>query len=68
MTVKHLKRIAVFLFAIFITFAPPGTLIFGAILLFWVIGNVWITVGGALSLAVLAVLLIRRRSTKNLNS
>jgi hypothetical protein len=34
---KQLKRVAVLLLAVFLTFAPPGTLIFGAILLLWLI-------------------------------
>lgn len=58
---KHFKRSAVFLLAVFFTFAPPGTLIFGAILLVWLIGNVWVTVGGVFSLALVAALLIRRK-------
>ena len=58
---KHFKRVALFLLAIFLTFAPPGTLIFGAILLSWLIGNVWVTVAVVLSVALMAVLLTRKR-------
>jgi membrane protein implicated in regulation of membrane protease activity len=66
---KHLKRIAVFLLVGFLTFAPPGTLIFGAILILGLIGNVWLSVGGFFSLVALAaILLIRRRFAKRPNS
>lgn len=59
---KQLKRIAVFLLVGFLTFAPPGTLIFGAILILGLIGNVWLSVGGFLSLVALAAFLLIRRS------
>lgn len=50
------KRVAFFLLAIFLTFAPPGTLILCTILLLWLIGNVWVMVGVVFSLALMAVL------------
>jgi membrane protein implicated in regulation of membrane protease activity len=66
---KHLKRIAVFLLVGFLTFAPPGTLIFGAILILGLIGNVWLSVGVFFSLVALAaILLIRRSFAKRPNS
>ena len=58
---KYFKRVALLLLAIFLTFAPPGTLIFSAILLSWLIGNVWVTVGVVFSVALMAVLLTRKR-------
>ena len=65
---KHLKRVAVFLLAGFLTFAPPGTLIFGTVLILGLIGNIWLTVGGVFGLVtLLAVLLVRRNSAKRPN-
>jgi hypothetical protein len=61
---KHLKRIAVLLFGGFIAFAPPGTLIFGAILILGLVGNFWAIVGGVLVLAALAALLLVRKNSK----
>ncbi|MDT4897913.1 MAG: hypothetical protein QOH25_2990 [Acidobacteriota bacterium] len=66
---KHLKRIAVVLLVGFLTFAPPGTLIFGALLILGLIGNVWLSVIGFFSLVALAAfLLVRGSSAKRPNS
>ncbi len=59
---KHLKRIAVLLITGFLAFAPPGTLIFAAILIVGLIGNVWLAVAGLLGLVALAALLLIRRN------
>jgi hypothetical protein len=65
---RRLKRIAVLLLAGFLTFAPPGTLIFGAILILGLIGNVWVIVGVIVSLIILTtLLLLRRHSAKKRN-
>ncbi len=66
---KRLKRIIVFLLAGFLTFAPPGTLIFGTILILGLIGKIWLTAGGVFILvAVAVVLIVRRNSAKRPNS
>ena len=58
--VKRLKRKAGLLLAAFLLFAPPGTLVVGALLLLGLVGNVWVLAGLALAAALLAVHLYRR--------
>ncbi len=60
---KHFKRIAALLITGFLAFAPPGTLIFGALLILGLIGNVWVAAVGALLLAAIAaaVLLVYKK-------
>ncbi|MDQ3665965.1 MAG: hypothetical protein M3410_05070 [Acidobacteriota bacterium] len=67
---KSPKRIAVLLITGFFAFAPPGTLIFGFMIILGVFGNVWLVAGGALGLVVIAVtwLMIRRRAGKRTNA
>jgi hypothetical protein len=60
---KHIKRIGILLITGFLALAPPGTLIFGLILIVGLIGNVWFTVGGIFSIVVLATVLLVRRNT-----
>jgi membrane protein implicated in regulation of membrane protease activity len=63
--VKYFKRIAILLAAGFIAFAPPGTLIVGALLILGLIGKRWFAAACVLSLcAVAAILFVRRNSTK----
>ncbi|HYN24015.1 MAG TPA: hypothetical protein VES69_03115 [Pyrinomonadaceae bacterium] len=64
------KRIAVLLIAGFFAFAPPGTLIFGFMIILGVVGNVWLAAGGALGLVVIGLtwLMIRRRAGKGTNA
>jgi hypothetical protein len=63
---KNVKRIALFLLACFVAFAPPGTVIFGVILILSVVRNTWVRLGGVLALCLLGVLLVivRRRSKR----
>ncbi len=67
---KSLKRIAVLAITGFFAFAPPGTLIFGFMIILGVVGNVWLAAGGAFGLVVLGVtwLIIRRRVGKRMNA
>ncbi|MBC7911324.1 MAG: hypothetical protein H7Y30_12530 [Pyrinomonadaceae bacterium] len=64
------KRIAVLLITGFFAFAPPGTLIFGFMIILGIVGNVWLVAGGALGLVVIGVtwLMIRRRAGKRTNA
>ncbi|HEX8694494.1 MAG TPA: hypothetical protein VF746_18875 [Longimicrobium sp.] len=59
---KRLKRIAALLFALFLAFAPPGTLIGLALLIAW-LGREYPVVVGALGLAAAAAawLALRKR-------
>jgi uncharacterized membrane protein YdjX (TVP38/TMEM64 family) len=52
---QKLKRVAVLLVAGFFAFAPPGTLLLAAALLFGLLGRVWLGVA-ALCLTVFAAL------------
>ncbi|CAN5657574.1 MAG: hypothetical protein H0T77_05980 [Pyrinomonadaceae bacterium] len=60
------KRIAVLITTGFFAFAPPGTLIFGFMIILGVAGNVWLVAGGAFGLLVIGGtwLMIRRRAGK----
>ena len=62
---KRLKRLAVLVVAGFFAFAPPGTLIVGAAVLFGLLGKVWLTVA-ATALATLAALwlVVKKRSAR----
>lgn len=57
---RSLKRKAGLLLAGFLLFAPPGTLVVGALLLLGLVRNVWILAGLALAAALLAAHLYRR--------
>ncbi len=61
---KNPKRIAVLLATGFLAFAPPGTLIFGFMIILGVVGNVWLVAGGALAGVAIGVtwLIIRRQA------
>ncbi len=64
---KSPKRIAVVLVTGFLAFAPPGTMIFGLMLILGIVGNRWLVVGGILGLAVVGGagwLVLRRRAGK----
>jgi len=64
---KSPKRIAVLLVTGFLAFAPPGTMIFGLMLILGIVGNRWLVAGGILGLAVVgfaAWLVSRRRAGK----
>lgn len=50
---KNFKRIAALLFAGFLAFAPPGTIILSVIFIAGLIGNIWLTVGIMLTLILL---------------
>ena len=64
---RRLKRAAGALLAGFLLFAPPGTLVFGALLVIGLVGNVWVLAAGGIALAaLLAVLLYRRGSGRRL--
>ncbi|MDT7806268.1 MAG: hypothetical protein QOJ70_81 [Acidobacteriota bacterium] len=58
---KSPKRIAAILFAGFLAFAPPGTMIFLLALVIGFAGRRWAAVIVALGLACVAVLLLVRR-------
>ncbi|HEX3559951.1 MAG TPA: phage holin family protein [Pyrinomonadaceae bacterium] len=61
---RILKRVAVLLGAGFLAFAPPGTLIFGAILILGLIGKAWLLAAGVCGLlAIVAVFLLVRRNS-----
>ena len=64
-TGNRFKRAVVFCVALFLAFAPPGTLIFGAAFLIWLIGNVWLTVAAVLSLALITILILRCKIRKS---
>lgn len=66
---KSPKRIAILLTTAFLAFAPPGTLIFGFMIILGIVGNVWLVAGGALGVVVIGVtwLLIRSRAVKRTN-
>ena len=57
---RSLKRKAGLLLAGFLLFAPPGTLIVGALLLLGLVRNVWVLAGLVLAAALVAVQLYRR--------
>lgn len=57
---KYFKRIAVLLITGFLAFAPPGTLIFGMILILGLIGHIRFAVGAVFGLIVLVALLLVR--------
>ncbi len=64
---KNPKRIAVLLVTGFLAFAPPGTMIFGIMIILGIVGNRWLVAGGILGLAVAgfaAWLVLRRRAGK----
>ena len=61
---KQFKRVAVFVLVLFLTFAPPGTLILGAVFVLWLIGNFWLTVAVLSTLALVTALLILRKVAK----
>ncbi len=67
---KSPKRVAVLLITGFFAFAPPGTLIFGFMIILGVVGNVWLVAGGALGLVAIGVawLMIRTRAGKRKNA
>ena len=50
---KNFKRIAALVFAGFLAFAPPGTIILSVIFIAGLIGNIWVTVGVMLTLILL---------------
>ncbi len=52
---KSPRRIAVLLITGFFAFAPPGTLIFGGMLILGFVGNTWLIVGSALGFSVIGV-------------
>lgn len=56
---RSLKRKAGLLLAGFLLFAPPGTLVVGALLLLGLVRNVWVLVGLALAAALVAAHLYR---------
>jgi len=64
--VKSPKRIAIIIGAGFLAFAPPGTLIFAAVLIIGFVGNAWLVAGGAVGLVVIGVSLLvwRRQAAK----
>lgn len=66
---KSPRRIAALLLGGFLAFAPPGTLIFGFMIILGFVGNVWLVVGGAAGLIAVGVawLLIRKRAGKGTN-
>ena len=57
---KRLKRIALLLVAGFFAFAPPGTLIFGALLVAGLVKNFWLRLALVALVALLAALFLRR--------
>ena len=63
--VKRLKRLAVLLVAGFFAFAPPGTLLLAAALLFGLLGKVWLA-AAAVGLAALAALwlFVKKRNAR----
>jgi hypothetical protein len=65
--VKSPKRIGAILLAGFFAFAPPGTLIFGFMLILAVVGNRRIVIAGAVVLIAIAAtwLMVRRRRLRN---
>lgn len=66
---KSPGRIAALLLGGFLAFAPPGTLIFGFMIILGFVGNVWLVVGGGAGLIAVGVtwLLIRKRASKKTN-
>ncbi len=58
---RRLKRIAALLIAGFLAFAPPGTLVFIALVILQLLGTAWLVAGGILFLVALAAWLLRRR-------
>ena len=62
---RRLKRVVGAVLAGFLLFAPPGTLIFGALLLIGLVRNVWALAGIALAaVALLAYWLYRKGSIR----
>lgn len=59
---KHFKRIFILLFTGFIAFAPPGTLLFVAILILGLLGKRGFLVVSLSGLLLLAIVLIARRN------
>jgi hypothetical protein len=49
------------LLAGFLLFAPPGTLVFGALLVIGLVGNVWVVAGGGLAVAALLAGVLYRK-------
>jgi hypothetical protein len=52
---KHLKKIIVAAVVGFLAFAPPGTLIFIALLLLSLLGKTWFAVGAAATLIAVTI-------------
>ena len=64
---RRIKRTAGLLLAGFLMFAPPGTLIFGALIILGLVGNAWLILGSILFLiALIAAWLFRKYRSKKL--